>query len=902
MAIDWSKYAVGGAAARPDSFSKLNPDYAARVAQLIQAADQELGPGSLKITSAYRSPELQAQLFAGAVKKYGSEAAARKWVAPPGRSKHNAGLAVDFADASGRMLRDANSREAQWIKANAARFGLDVPMSWEPWQVELSGSRGGAAPALLSTSGGGGSTTLAGGDAGDDLDIDFEAFGASAQEPAAPEAPAVPAATVAEDYAASGALNEIQLDDLTIDLSGFAPMAAPQGIDAATGQQMAMTPPRAEDAFTPTPQGPSNIRGQLSRPGMQAAGQFAEQAAGFGPVSPSNIPGMIASLPSRAGQALTGISGALGYGIGGAADVAVAAGVDPGIAQRMARDVMAMPDAFAGSPQQASRIATAPRVAGQADNAVTPVAGRIEPPVTRPAPAPSMEDVQNLMVRAQGRGKTSRDAMRELARQAKVNPETAAAAERLGIDLPVDVYSESIAIQEAAGAIRGIKTGEAAADFLESVKTAQGRADEIMSRLDGGTSISDVSENVMASLRGTQATLKSSATELYQAVDAKVPKATPVQASRTSAILSETMSDLGGLSRMTPQEQTLVKAITNAEEPLTYAGLVRLKQDIGRALERGQGPYADVNQATLKRLYGGLAEDQIETVRAIGGDDLVKGLENANNLTAQRKDLEKAIVGAFGKDLEGSIATKLRTSVAQGAKGDIGGLNRILNVIPPELRKEAVASAISDLASKTRGAERGPFSFEQFANVYQGLRAQPPVYSKVVDVLGKDGHALMEDLYRVSVAVSRARAAIPMTGKANQITQSGALGAEGLISRVLGSTAGRTAVRAGTTGAFGMAGGVPGAIAADAVGAALTKGKPDRIQAAGKLLSSDQFRKLAIEAATMPAVSERSQRAVLASPEFRRFSKTASIDNPEAWLKAAIAGNITAQTANEGAE
>ena len=161
--FDWRKYAVGGAAAREDSFSKLNPDYASRVAQLISAAEQDLGPRALTITSAYRSPELQAQLFAAAVQKYGSEAAARKWVAPPGRSKHNSGEAVDFADASGRMLRDPNSKEAQWIKANAARFGLDVPMSWEPWQVELSGSRGGSAPAPYSPSGGiGGQNALAG--------------------------------------------------------------------------------------------------------------------------------------------------------------------------------------------------------------------------------------------------------------------------------------------------------------------------------------------------------------------------------------------------------------------------------------------------------------------------------------------------------------------------------------------------------------------------------------------------------------------------------------------------------------------------------------------------------------------------------------------------------------------
>ena len=145
--FDWYNYAVGGAASRDDSFSRLHPEYATRVAQLIQAAEAELGPRALTITSAYRSPELQAQLFEAAVAKYGSPEAARKWVAPPGKSKHNLGLAVDFADASGRMLRDPNSREARWIAENAARFGLDVPMSCEPWQVELAGARDGSMPA-----------------------------------------------------------------------------------------------------------------------------------------------------------------------------------------------------------------------------------------------------------------------------------------------------------------------------------------------------------------------------------------------------------------------------------------------------------------------------------------------------------------------------------------------------------------------------------------------------------------------------------------------------------------------------------------------------------------------------------------------------------------------------------
>lgn len=140
-AFDFFARSVGGAAARSDSFDKLDPNFRSGVAAMMQAAEAE--GIDLKITSAYRSPELQAKLYEDALKKYGSAAAARKWVAPPGNSMHNKGMAVDFAGSNGGLLRDANSREAKWLKANAERFGLAVPLSNEPWQVEPAGARGG---------------------------------------------------------------------------------------------------------------------------------------------------------------------------------------------------------------------------------------------------------------------------------------------------------------------------------------------------------------------------------------------------------------------------------------------------------------------------------------------------------------------------------------------------------------------------------------------------------------------------------------------------------------------------------------------------------------------------------------------------------------------------------------
>lgn len=143
--FDWTPYLMGGAT-RPDAMTRLDPQFASSLAAMFQAAPPEIRE-NLRITSAYRSPEVQARLWEGALAKYGDPEIADNWVAPPGRSQHNRGMAVDFANAQGGLLRDPNSPEARWLAENASQFGLAVPMSWEPWQLEPAGARGGAAPA-----------------------------------------------------------------------------------------------------------------------------------------------------------------------------------------------------------------------------------------------------------------------------------------------------------------------------------------------------------------------------------------------------------------------------------------------------------------------------------------------------------------------------------------------------------------------------------------------------------------------------------------------------------------------------------------------------------------------------------------------------------------------------------
>lgn len=85
------------------------------------------------INSGYRSIERQAELFDAALAKYGSESAARRWVAPPGRSQHNFGNAADLGFGSAGV-RD-------WWHQNAGGYGLDFPLGNEPWHIETAGAR-----------------------------------------------------------------------------------------------------------------------------------------------------------------------------------------------------------------------------------------------------------------------------------------------------------------------------------------------------------------------------------------------------------------------------------------------------------------------------------------------------------------------------------------------------------------------------------------------------------------------------------------------------------------------------------------------------------------------------------------------------------------------------------------
>ncbi len=102
--------------------------------------------------SGFRSVAHQEQLWARDIKRYGSEKAAAKWVAPPGHSEHHTGWALDLGDGDAPKTDIETSfdktQASSWLKANASRFNFELSfpkdnpqgVSYEPWHWRYVGA------------------------------------------------------------------------------------------------------------------------------------------------------------------------------------------------------------------------------------------------------------------------------------------------------------------------------------------------------------------------------------------------------------------------------------------------------------------------------------------------------------------------------------------------------------------------------------------------------------------------------------------------------------------------------------------------------------------------------------------------------------------------------------------
>jgi hypothetical protein len=619
-------------------------------------------------------------------------------------------------------------------------------------------------------------------------------------------------------------------------------------------------------AFTPAGRA-TTILGAAGKAGLTQTAIEATQAATGGEINPTDI-------------ALATATGPVGQVIQKAVPPVVTA-VKKGV------------ERLRGQPAP-----VAPRVepAFEAPMNITPEAPAPLPTVEIP-PAPTVapvvaqvaeEEVGSLVKKASGTGFGSSAARDRLADLAQVNVAAKESAERLGIELPADVFSDNPQVRAAAGLTRSVAGGEAEAAWRNTVSQAVDKADDVIKQFDatfveGAVAPAVVSQKIKDTLTKTRSDLNAAAGKVYNSVDEKVPKTTIVDLPKLRATLDAVKAEVGDTG-MSAAERNLAKMIETGN--VTYGRLKREKSLIGNALNKLESPYGSMAEADLKRLYAALADDQLTNVGNIGGETLRQELRAANLLYAKERALGKRIVNAFGQDIEGSVANKMRTAITSAAKGDTGEFNRLLKTVPDDLRKETLATALASVTRSARGAEKGGFGFSEFADIYPKLRANPPVFKTIVDTFGKDSADVLRDLFEVSKRVTEARANVLTTGKANQALLQG-IQAESLIGKIMESTLAKAAV----TGAAAVSGPIA-AGATSMITNALTQGNKDSLKAAGKLFTDPAFQKLAIEAATSGQASNATLRSTAMSQSFQKFADAVklpkSLDARIQFLQSAI--------------
>jgi zinc D-Ala-D-Ala carboxypeptidase len=105
--------------------ARLDPDL---LTALRRAATDAAADGiAFYVNSGWRSPDYQEQLLDEAVARYGSPAAAARWVATPATSPHVSGKAVDLGRAEATV----------WLAEHGAAYGLCQIYRNEPWHYEL---------------------------------------------------------------------------------------------------------------------------------------------------------------------------------------------------------------------------------------------------------------------------------------------------------------------------------------------------------------------------------------------------------------------------------------------------------------------------------------------------------------------------------------------------------------------------------------------------------------------------------------------------------------------------------------------------------------------------------------------------------------------------------------------
>ena len=293
-------------------------------------------------------------------------------------------------------------------------------------------------------------------------------------------------------------------------------------------------------------------------------------------------------------------------------------------------------------------------------------------------------------------------------------PAAVTAAERIGVDLPKGIATDSpltaFTAQVAARAPGGGPLMKAIEESRDALKGAIGRAAEMAG---GATDAAVAGDNYAKAIETSfKPSVKSGVSAAYDNLSQLVDpnKLTPLQETKnvTAGIIgrrAESFIDGQG------KAVDAVAEATRQPNGLTFDGIKGLRTHIGEMLNSGVFPEG-MSEHELRGIYKGLSQDLKSAAMNAGGPRAVAALERANELNKQVADWKegiKKVLGPESRSGEG-IAGAIIRAASSGASADIETLAKARSAVPKEVWQDIASTAISKLGT-ARNGEWTPAAF-----------------------------------------------------------------------------------------------------------------------------------------------------------------------------------------------
>jgi len=437
---------------------------------------------------------------------------------------------------------------------------------------------------------------------------------------------------------------------------------------------------------------------------------------------------------------------------------------------------------------------------------------------------------------------------------AVVNPQqdVIEAAGRLGVDglTPAQV-SGSQAYRNIEGALSAIPGSALNEQKKSSYLQLAQKADDFITEFGGNTDKAAFSDQFKRNALSTIDGLKTQADDVYGYIGKQIPRSTQAPADNTIAYIQGKVADLGGAPLLNADERkalSILSPITRTEpNPLipgtvqtitknpTYAALDMVRKQVGQGYSRS-GPFKDMQAGQLDALYSTLSRDQEALINSVS-PELGSIYQGAKAVVAQRKGLEEGLQAVLGKDLSGSIANSLGSSVKQLSQGNFKNFDKIIQNVPEANRQEAIVTALNDAFTNKSGAQR-QLSASGFVNWYGDLSRNNAARARLTKYLPEDAQKRLDDIYTVAKAMKDASDEVVKTGVSLGVLKDYAAQG-GLLSRVW-DVAKPAAAAEGLTSSLGL----PGVGAIGVIANAAARPRTPIQESAGNLLASPQFQNM----------------------------------------------------------